>query len=158
MRTFSIIGIRLRGRVHTTVPDPAASPVPDLFQWDFTVTEPGRKYMGDITYLPLQNGEFLYLATVLDSFSRKVVGWSMANHVRTGLVTDALRMAAATRGRLAKRAASLAAARPPHATRRLRHLPLRAGQPSTSHAQVPVGSAPACSCSYCCLSSLTARC
>ncbi|MFF4402954.1 IS3 family transposase [Streptomyces sp. NPDC001480] len=100
MRTFSITGIRLRRRVRTTVPDPAASQVPDLFQRDFTAAEPGRKYMGDITYLPLANGEFLYLATVLDCFSRKVVGWSIADHMRTGLVTDALRMAASTRGGL----------------------------------------------------------
>ncbi|MFC9494999.1 IS3 family transposase [Streptomyces sp. NPDC056982] len=100
MRTFSITGIRLRRRVRTTVPDPAASPVPDLFQRDFTATEPGREYMGDITYLPLAGGEFLYLATVLDCFSRKVVGWSIADHMRTGLVADALRMAATTRGRL----------------------------------------------------------
>ncbi|MFJ2378891.1 IS3 family transposase [Streptomyces sp. NPDC087769] len=98
--TFSITGIRLRRRVRTTVPDPAASPVPDLFQRDFTATEPGRKYMGDITYLPLAGGEFLCLATVLDCFSRKVVGWSIVGHMRTGLVADALRMAASTRGRL----------------------------------------------------------
>ncbi|MFF9128441.1 IS3 family transposase [Streptomyces sp. NPDC014889] len=100
MRRFSITGIRLRRRVRTTVPDPAASQVPDLFQRDFTATEPGRKYMGDITYLPLAGGEFLYLATVLDCFSRKVVGWSIADHMCTGLVVDALRMAAATRGGL----------------------------------------------------------
>jgi transposase InsO family protein len=100
MRTFSITGIRLRRRVRTTVLDPAASPVPDLFQRDFTATEPGRKYMGDITYLPLAGGKFLYLATVLDCFSRKVVGWSIADHMRTSLVADALRMAASTRGRL----------------------------------------------------------
>ncbi|GGV70132.1 transposase [Streptomyces longisporoflavus] len=101
MRTFSITGIRLRRRVRTTVPNPAAQPVPDLFQRNFTATEPGLKYMGDITYLPLENGEFLYLATVLDCFSRKVVGWSIADHMRTDLVADALRMAAATRGNLA---------------------------------------------------------
>jgi transposase InsO family protein len=100
MRTFSITGIRLRRRVRTTVPDPATSPVPDLFQRDFTATEPGLKYMGDITYLPLADGEFLYLATVLDCFSRKVVGWSIAGHMRTDLVADALRMAALTRGSL----------------------------------------------------------
>ncbi|AXE28108.1 IS3 family transposase (plasmid) [Streptomyces globosus] len=100
MRTFSITGIRLRRRVRTTVPDPAASQVPDLFQRDFTATEPGRKYMGDITYLPLAGREFLYLATVLDCFSRKVVGWSIADHMRTGLVADALQMAASTRGGL----------------------------------------------------------
>ncbi|MDX3784782.1 IS3 family transposase [Streptomyces europaeiscabiei] len=100
MRTFSITGIRLRRRVRTTIPDPAASPVPDLFQRDFTATGPGLKYMGDITYLPLENGEFLYLATVLDCFSRKVVGWSIAGHMRTDLVADALRMAVRTRGSL----------------------------------------------------------
>ncbi|MBL1102079.1 DDE-type integrase/transposase/recombinase [Streptomyces sp. 205] len=94
---FSITGIRLRRRVRTTVPDSAVSPVPDLFQRDFTATEPGLKYMGDITYLPLAGGEFLYLA---DCFSRKVVGWSIAGHMRTDLVADALRMAAHTRGSL----------------------------------------------------------
>jgi transposase InsO family protein len=56
--------------------------------------------MGGITYLPLETGEFLYLATVLDCFSRKVVGWSIAGHMRTGLVADALRMAVRTRGSL----------------------------------------------------------
>ncbi|WP_459740108.1 IS3 family transposase [Streptomyces sp. E-15] len=100
MRTFSITGVRLRRRVRTTVADPSAALVPDLFRRDFTAPEPGIKYMGDITYLPLENGEFLYLATVLDCFSRKVVGWSIADHMRTGLVADALKMAARTRGGL----------------------------------------------------------
>ncbi len=58
MRAFSITGIRLRRRVRTTVPDPAAGTVPDLFGRDFTATEPGLKLMGDITYLPLQGGKF----------------------------------------------------------------------------------------------------
>ncbi|MEU6402608.1 IS3 family transposase [Streptomyces sp. NPDC046985] len=100
MRACHITGIRLRRRVRTTVPDPATSPVDDLFQCDFTATEPGRRRMGDITYLPLAGGKFLYLATVLDCFSRKVVGWSIADHMRTDLVADALRMAARTRGSL----------------------------------------------------------
>ncbi|WP_276204804.1 IS3 family transposase [Streptomyces hirsutus] len=100
MRTFSITGVHLRRRVRTTIPDPAASQVPDLFQRDFTATEPGRKYMGEITHLPLENGKFLYLATVLDCFSRRVAGWSIADHMRTSLVTDALRMAARTRAGL----------------------------------------------------------
>ncbi|MCX4486353.1 IS3 family transposase [Streptomyces anulatus] len=100
MRTYAITGIRLRRRVRTTVPDPAPSPVPDLFERDFTAAEPGRKYMGDITYLPLADGRFLYLATVLDCFSRKVVGWSIADYMRTDLVADALLMAARTRGGL----------------------------------------------------------
>ncbi|MET9778375.1 IS3 family transposase [Streptomyces sp. NPDC006367] len=100
MRTFAITGVRLRRRVRTTVPDPAASQVSDLFQRDFTAAGPGRKYMGDITYLPLADGGFLYLATVLDCFSRKIVGWPIADHMRTDLVADALLMAARTRGSL----------------------------------------------------------
>ncbi|MER6218866.1 IS3 family transposase [Streptomyces sp. NPDC001674] len=100
MRTFAITGIRLRRRVRTTLPDPAASQVPDLFQRDFTAAEPGRTYMGDSTYLPLADGRFLYLATVLDCFSRKVVGWSIADHMRTDLVAGALLRAAGTRGGL----------------------------------------------------------
>ncbi|MEV0538166.1 IS3 family transposase [Kitasatospora sp. NPDC050463] len=100
MRTHGIAGIRLRRRVRTTIADPAMAIVPDLFQRDFNAPEPGHKYMGDITYLPVASGEFLYLATVLDCFSRKVVGWSIADHMRTNLVADALRMAAATRGGL----------------------------------------------------------
>jgi transposase InsO family protein len=100
MRTFSITGIRLRRRVRTTAPDPASGQVADLFGRDFTAAEPGRKLMGDITYLPLQGGKFLYLATVLDCFSRKIVGWSISDHMRTDLVADALRMAARTRGGL----------------------------------------------------------
>ncbi|NEE50352.1 transposase [Streptomyces sp. SID8455] len=52
--------------------------IPDLFRRDFAAPEPGIGYMGDITCLPLENGEFLNLATVLDRFSRKVVGWSIS--------------------------------------------------------------------------------
>jgi transposase InsO family protein len=100
MRKFGIVGTHLRRRVRTTVPEPSATPVPDLFRRDFSAPAPNEKYMGDITYLPVGDGEFLYLATVLDCFSRRVVGWSIADHMRTELVTDALRMAAATRGSL----------------------------------------------------------
>ena len=100
MREHGIVGTHLRKKVRTTMPEPSATAVPDLFKRDFTAGEPNRKYMGDITYLPVGDGEFLYLATVLDCFSRRVVGWSIADHMRTGLVADALRMAAATRGGL----------------------------------------------------------
>jgi transposase InsO family protein len=100
MRTYSITGIRLRRRIRTTLPDPSNSPVEDLFQRDFTAIEPGQKHMGDITHLPLAEGEFLYPATVLDCFSRKIVGWSIADHMRTSLVADALQVAASTRGSL----------------------------------------------------------
>jgi transposase InsO family protein len=101
MRKFHIAGLRLRKRVRTTVPEPSHTPVPDLFQRDFTAHAPNLKYMGDITYLPVGDGEHLYLATVIDCFSRRVAGWSIADHMRTSLVSDALKMAAATRGSLA---------------------------------------------------------
>jgi transposase InsO family protein len=100
MRKFRIAGVRLRKRVRTTVPEPSQTPVPDLFKRDFTAPAPNLKYMGDITYLPVGDGEFLYLATVIDCFSRRVAGWSIADHMRTELVADALKMAAATRGGL----------------------------------------------------------
>ena len=101
MRKFGIAGLRLRKRQVTTVPEPSATPVPDLLRRDFTASAPNTKYVGDITYLPVGDGEFLYLATVIDCFSRRLVGWSIADHMRTSLVTDALRAAAATRGSLA---------------------------------------------------------
>jgi transposase InsO family protein len=100
MRKFHIAGLRLRKRVRTTVPEPSHTPVPDLFRRDFTAHAPNLKYMGDITYLPVGDGEHLYLATVIDCFSRRVAGWSIADHMRTSLVADALKMAAATRGSL----------------------------------------------------------
>ncbi len=98
MRAFGIAGLRLRRKVCTTVPDPDATPVPDLLRRDFTAPAPGQRYAGDITYLPLADGSFLYLATVLDLGSRRLAGWSIADHMRTELVTDALQAAAATRG------------------------------------------------------------
>ncbi|MHC5906289.1 IS3 family transposase [Streptomyces sp. S6] len=102
MRKFGIAGLRLRKRQVTTVPEPSATKVADLLRRDFTASAPNAKYVGDITYLPVGDGEFLYLATVIDCFSRRLVGWSVADHMRTSLVTDALRAAAATRGSLAK--------------------------------------------------------
>lgn len=76
----------------TTVAGDAAG-LPDLIGRDFTATAPGHKLVGDITYIRTWQG-FLYLATVLDCFSKKVVGYAMADHMRTSLVTDALAMAA----------------------------------------------------------------
>jgi transposase InsO family protein len=100
MHDYEIVGVHLRKKVKTTVPEPSDTPVPDLFKRDFTAPEPNLKYMGDITYLPVGDGEFLYLATVIDCFSRRVVGWSIADHMRTELVADALKNAARTRGSL----------------------------------------------------------
>jgi transposase InsO family protein len=101
MAANTIAGIRLRRRVRTTIAEPADPVVPDLLERNFTAQAPNRVYVGDITYLPCRNGQNLYLATVIDCFSRRLVGWSIAEHMRTELVTDALAAAAATRGSLA---------------------------------------------------------
>lgn len=101
MHDNGIVGLRLRKRQVTTVSEPSDTPVPDLFKRDFTAPAPNTKYVGDITYLPVSDGEFLYLATVVDCFSRRLAGWSIADHMRTELVADALKAAAATRGSLA---------------------------------------------------------
>ena len=69
-----------------------ARPAPDLVERDFTAPGPDRLWVADITYVPTWAG-FLYLAVVLDAFSRRVVGWAMANHLRTELVLHALNMA-----------------------------------------------------------------
>ncbi len=94
-RDHGIVGLHLRTKVRTTVPQPAAQKVADLLKRDFTAAGPNQRYVGDITYLPLAEGRFLYLATVIDLHSRRLAGWSIADHMRTELVTDALRAAAA---------------------------------------------------------------
>jgi transposase InsO family protein len=101
MRSIGLAGVRLRRRHRTTTADPAAAKAPDLIGRDFTASEPNTKYVGDITYLPLEGGKFLYLATVIDLVSRRLVGWAIADHMRTDLVTDALAAAERTRGSLA---------------------------------------------------------
>ena len=100
MRAERIAGVRLRRRVRTTIPEPANQVVADLVERDFTASRPNTKYVGDITYLPCGGGKFLYLATVIDCYSRRLVGWSIADHMRTDLVADALRAAARERGSL----------------------------------------------------------
>jgi transposase InsO family protein len=100
MREHHLAGIRLRRRVRTTVPEPADEKHPDLLKRDFTATAPNLRYVGDITYLPLADGGNLYLATVLDCYSRKLAGWAIADHMRTSLVGDALEAARADRGSL----------------------------------------------------------
>ncbi|WP_316783302.1 IS3 family transposase [Streptomyces sasae] len=98
MRKFHIVGMHLRKKVRTTIPEPSATPVADLLQRDFTAQVPNTKYVGDITYFPVGNGQFLYLATVLDLCSKRLAGWSIAGHMRTELITDALMAAARARG------------------------------------------------------------
>jgi transposase InsO family protein len=100
MREHGIAGLRLRRKVRTTVPEPSDEKAPDLLKRDFAAEEPNRKYVGDITYLPYDGGH-LYLATVIDCCSRRLVGWSIADHMRADLVADALRAAQRERGSLA---------------------------------------------------------
>jgi putative transposase len=97
MRQHGIEG-KLRGRrKRTTIPDEAAAErARDLLQRDFAATAPNKKWVCDITYLRMWNG-FLYLAFVLDCFSRVIVGWQLATHMRTELVLDALEMATGLR-------------------------------------------------------------
>ena len=101
MRAAGIAGYVKKRRVRTTVPEQADQKVPDLLNRDFTAQAANRTYVGDLTYLPLAEGSNLYLATVIDCYSRRLAGWAIAEHMRTELVTDALKAAAATRGGLA---------------------------------------------------------
>ncbi|UEJ82096.1 IS3 family transposase [Brachybacterium halotolerans subsp. kimchii] len=104
MREAGLSGFVKKRKHRTTVPEPADQVVPDLLGRDFTAEAPNQRYVGDITYLPLSEaggGGNLYLATVIDCYSRRLVGWALADHMRTDLVADALKAAAATRGSLA---------------------------------------------------------
>ena len=80
----------------TTQRDKEARPAPDLVDRDFTASAPNQLWVADITYVPTATG-FLYLAVVLDVWSRKIVGWSMASHLRAELVLDAMEMAVGQR-------------------------------------------------------------
>lgn len=101
MRAVGITGYVKKRRLRTTVPQPSNAKVPDLLKRDFTAQGPNQRYVGDITYLPIADGTNMYLATVIDCYSRRLVGWAIANHMPTDLVADALKAAATTRGSLA---------------------------------------------------------
>jgi len=92
MRRAGLEGASRRKRAWTTKRDRDARPAPDLVERDFSSDGPDRLWVADITYIPTWGG-FLYLAVVLDAYSRKIVGWAMATHLRTELVLDALNMA-----------------------------------------------------------------
>lgn len=100
MRAEGIRGYVKKRRVRTTIPEPSGQKHPDLLKRDFTAERPNERYVGDITYLPLADGTNLYLASVIDCYSRRLAGWAIADHMRTELVEDALNAAAATRGSL----------------------------------------------------------
>ncbi len=96
MRAAGLAGTSRRKWVRTTRRDKRVRPAPDLVKRDFSADAPDRLWVADITYIPTWAG-FLYLAVVLDAFSRRIVGWSMATHLRKELVMDALDMALMTR-------------------------------------------------------------
>ena len=92
MKAEKLQGVHRRKKTRTTIRDETGAPAPDLVDRDFKAHEPDRLWVTDITYVWTWEG-WLYVAAVLDVFSRKIVGWSMADHLRTELVTDALDMA-----------------------------------------------------------------
>ena len=92
MREAEIQGVSPRKWKRTTLRGEEARPVPDLVDRDFTATGPNQLWVADITYVSTWAG-FLFLAIVLDVWSRRIVGWAMATHLRTELVQDALDMA-----------------------------------------------------------------
>jgi putative transposase len=96
MRQAGLQGISRRRFVTTTRRDEAAQPAPDLVERRFEAAGPNQLWVADITYIPTWAG-FLYLAIVLDVFSRRVVGWAMEGHLRTELVLQALQMAISRR-------------------------------------------------------------
>jgi putative transposase len=93
MKAAGIQGAKRRGKPwRTTRPDPKAGRRPDLVERDFSAPAPDRLWVGDFTYLRSWEGASFF-AFVIDAFSRRVVGWQLASHMRTDLVLDALRMA-----------------------------------------------------------------
>ena len=96
MRAAGLVGCHRRRRTRTTVADPTHAPAPNLVARDFAAAAPDRLWLGDITYIATAEG-WLYLAVLVDAYSRRVIGWAMADHLRTELALDALAMAVHTR-------------------------------------------------------------
>jgi len=96
MKGAGLVGVSRRRWVTTTVRDRDARPAPDLVERNFVAPAPNRLWVADISYIPTWAG-FLYLAVVLDVFSRRIVGWAMESYLRTELVLKALNMALAQR-------------------------------------------------------------
>jgi putative transposase len=94
MRQLRLVPCQPRPWRHSlTEADPAAGPIPDLVGRDFTADAPGRKLVGDITYIPTWDG-WVYLATVIDCYTKAVIGWAMDDNYKTPLISAAIRMAA----------------------------------------------------------------
>jgi putative transposase len=93
MRELDLVACQPKPYRPTTTSPGDPGPIPDLVNRDFTADAPGQKMVGDITYIPTAEG-WLYLATVIDCYTKACIGYSMADHLRTELVIDALHMAA----------------------------------------------------------------
>jgi putative transposase len=93
MRELGLVACQPRPWRPATTRQGAAGPVPDLVNRDFSAAAPGEKMVGDITYIPTWEG-WLYLATVIDCATRKVIGWAMDDNYKTPLITAAIEMAA----------------------------------------------------------------
>jgi putative transposase len=92
MKESGLVGVSRRKSIRTTRRDPGARPAPDLVDRNFAASGPNQLWVADITYIPTLAG-FLYLAVVLDVWSRKIVGWAISSRLVTQIVLDALTMA-----------------------------------------------------------------
>ena len=90
MKSMGIKGFTKRRRCITTKRKPGHRVMPDLVGRNFTADRPNHVYVGDITYLPCKGGKNMYLATVIDTYSRKLAGYALADHMRVSLVVDAI--------------------------------------------------------------------
>lgn len=97
MRAAGIEGARRSKRVKTTRPDPASARHPDLVKREFTAPAPNRLWVTDLTFVPTWAG-VAYVCFIVDAFSRMIVGWRCASHMRTEMVLDAIEMARWSRG------------------------------------------------------------
>jgi putative transposase len=97
MRPAGIEGVRRRRRLRTTRADPPAAWPPDHVGRDFTAVRPNQLWVTDLTYVPTWSG-VAYVCFIVDAFSRMIVGWRVASHMRTEMVLDALEMARWSRG------------------------------------------------------------
>ncbi len=99
MRQMEIEGVsRRRRKVFTTISDPDAVRAPDLVNRNFTADRPNALWVTDLTYVPTRTG-MAYVCFIVDAFSRRIVGWRVASHMKTSMVLDALEMARRSRGR-----------------------------------------------------------
>ncbi|GLP76058.1 putative transposase for insertion sequence element IS986/IS6110 [Mycobacterium antarcticum] len=99
MRAAGIEGVRRGKRVRTTKPDPAAARHPDLVKRDFTANGPNQLWVTDLTFVPTWAG-VAYVCFIVDAYSRMIVGWRVASHMRTTMVLDAIEMSRWSRGNM----------------------------------------------------------